>query len=193
LTIEDCAFFQNYALRGGGIYAESGSLSITRGEFAENSATSLGGGAIYIRALATTTISDSTFTLNSATDADTGYGGAIYISSWGGPAPRTVTLSGVTLYENWGVRRGGAIYVERAGGTGTTLALIDTSIYDNWLTSNTGEGGGIYFGSGSLVLEDAVILNNTAPHGSNIYLVTGTSIIDLPLYFTNIYTFEEGP
>jgi hypothetical protein len=82
----------------------------------------------------------------------------------------TLTLINSTVFSNTGVSFGGGL-------TNFGLAtLIHTSIASN--TNTTIAGGGIYNGgSGTLVIENSIVANNSAPWGDDIATESGASIL----------------
>ncbi|HET9314605.1 MAG TPA: choice-of-anchor Q domain-containing protein, partial [Vicinamibacteria bacterium] len=100
MTIEDSTFQGNSTQQNGGaIYHQNGTLTIARSTFANNT-TRGQGGAIWLLQAAPTSISNSTFTGNSATgippnDGGSGLGGAILINEF-----NTVTISHTTIANN---------------------------------------------------------------------------------------------
>jgi predicted outer membrane repeat protein len=193
LTIENCTFSQNEATgtRGGAIAAITGTLSITGGGFTGNS--SRLGGAIYIDERVSTSISSSSFVLNTAT----AYGGGIFIFGSTNATPTSVTLTGVDVNGNTAQDAGGGIYAINGGDAGTTLKLRGgTTVRNNQVLSTSGKGGGVYFGKGTLTLDatgGAVsISSNTAATGPSIYRVnTGTTLTIVGA--GNTYVDDTGP
>jgi hypothetical protein len=55
----------------------------------------------------------------------------------------------------------------------------------------TTKGGGVYFGAGTITLAGVTIDDNTAVSGTNLYRVTGTTLVDDPNH-TNTYSEDVG-
>jgi predicted outer membrane repeat protein len=121
MTIEDSTFEGNSTQQNGGaIYHQNGALTIARSTFANNT-TRGQGGALWLLQAAPTSISNSTFTGNSATgiapnNGSSGLGGAILIN-----ASNTVTISHTTIANNHADWVGGGITGGMGGGSTTTL------------------------------------------------------------------------
>ncbi|MBN2477479.1 MAG: hypothetical protein JXB62_22930, partial [Pirellulales bacterium] len=130
---------------GGGIYNDSGTLTISGSVISDNRAADGGrgtGGGIYNR-LGTLTITGTTISGNAAD-----YGGAgVYNQS--GP----VVISGTIISGN----RGGGIHNESG-----PLTVSGSVISDNWTWSY---GGGICTWSGTLTVIDSTISGNSATGG----------------------------
>ncbi|MEN6553067.1 MAG: hypothetical protein ABFC34_09295, partial [Methanobacterium sp.] len=136
-TVENSSFAQNTGTQGGAI-TNYGQLALVNSIFNSNQAIEMGG-ALYNSPQGDVTINSTTFTENSATDAES-YGGAI--SSYG-----LLTVTGTILTSNL------ATYGSSVANTGKISALAtgnwwgsadgpeESAIYgdvniDNWLTSN---------------------------------------------------------
>ena len=181
LTVNQCNFYTNTALSGGailntgratisntnfsgnspyffghsascGAIDNQGPMTITTSTFYNNYANNnyTSGGAICNGA--TLTITDSTFNTNSSQGNNSGVGGAIYHYSG------TLTVTNSTFSGNTAVTSGGAIYSQ--GGT----VQISNSTFGNSFVSIG--GGGTLANSGSSVLVQNSILDNTANGGN---------------------------
>ena len=173
---------------GGGIYADTMSLTFT-GSITDNAAgEDSDGGGIYAIA-ADLTIDDTVITGNTA-----GVGGGIH-SFYGG----SISLADTTLEDNVALLDGGGIYSESptsisrasvarnlAGGSGGGLLVSDASLvlHNTPVTDNTASdaGGGVYVNSGDLtVVGTCPITGGTATYGGGIAMVgTGTESLVLP-------------
>lgn len=145
----------NTATYGGGLYVYAAAL-IENTNFTNNNASSEGGG-LYIDA--PTIINGGTFALNGTGDGEgnSGYGGAIYQSSY------TSTINGTTFSQNGTVEgyepyEGGAIYM-----SDYTMQLINTTFDGN----QAGEYGGAIYNDESMQIIGATFSNNTAGLGQN--------------------------
>jgi predicted outer membrane repeat protein len=165
LTVENCKFVNNRTNNdGGALAAMGGSLTVSGSTFTGNSAQQ--GGAIYVSLNVTATISSSSLVLNTATDQ----GGGLFILG------ATVTLTGTDVNGNSAVNAGGGIHVSSQGSVGSTLTLVGgTTVQNNLVTSASGQGGGIYFGNGTINLNSVWIGSNTATQGDGMYRVNGTT------------------
>lgn len=179
LTVLDCEIRGNNAeVAGGGIYADGAgaSLDVVGSAINGNSAWSLGGGGIFLGDGGIANISNSAIGLNSSD----GYGGGIFIAGSGLANPAAnVTLNAVEVVGNITKLCGGGIYAAKtAQGAGTNLTLAgNTNIHDNIVAlADSGEGGGVYFGRGTITLAGVTIANNDAARGDGMYRVMGTTI-----------------
>lgn len=133
------------AALGGAIYVASGkTLYLDDAIFANNSASAktgdAKGGAIYYsdNDSMMNTISDSSFTGNSAKD-----GGAVYVHGGGG-----FSLIDTSFQNNSASENGGAIHMDTTGAGGFGLVSIDADSKDILIAGNTDKDGAnaIYFG-----------------------------------------------
>jgi hypothetical protein len=171
LYIQNCTISQCSAtVSGGGVEFSGNYLSITNSTIANNSAP-LGGG-IDIEG-GTAFISNTQILCNTATTA----GGGIYTSDGPNDLGSTVTLDNSVVYQNNAGVQGGGICVGSGAVGPMSLTLQDnTQIQDNWCTDPTSQqGGGIYFGSGTITFNGAWIGDNTATQGNGMYRVQGTT------------------
>lgn len=180
LIVDNCVFNQNTAATGGGAIDNMGIGMVTNSQFMANSATI--GGAIYnneegsiltvincdftgnaatntnyfggaaIFNNGTCTVTDSTFTGNSATPSD-----GASIDSIG---PLTVTGSTFTNNE------GGAV-----ANTGSTLLITGSTFSGNHALWN---GGAIWNDGGPLTVTDSTFTGNTAGGDGGVLFNTGT-------------------
>ena len=134
MTIEDSTFEGNRAdQNGGAIYHQNGALTISRSTFATNT-TRGQGGALWLLQASPTSITNSTFTGNSATgippnNGSSGLGGAILIN-----ASNTVTITHTTIANNHADWVGGGI----TGGMGSSTTTLRGTI----VAHNTAANGG---------------------------------------------------
>ena len=175
---------------GGGAIASEGPLTLDSDAFHDNTADFGGssgddGGAVYVRDA--TTISNSTFTNNTAGD----WGGAILATSINGGSPAPVSVTGSTFAGNQGHGYGGGLAVEEmatatvtgSSFTGNTtddggglsffqmngpVAVGSTTVSGN---SANGNGGGIalYQIEGSVSLDGASVTGNTGQAGGGVF------------------------
>ena len=150
LALDGFTLQNGNAENGGAIFNNrNGTLTISNSTFTGNSA-NFDGGAIFNDRNGTLTISDSTFTDNSADDA----GGAIY--GTGG----TLTISDSTFTDN-SAEVGGAI----------RNAVGRQTINNSTFTNNSADFGGAIFNdiNGALTISDSTFTNNSADSGGAIF------------------------
>ncbi len=154
LTVRKCAFSANTSPygHGGGIYNDGGTLTVSNSTFSDNSARDGGGGILNSKGVVE--VNNCLFSDNT-TD---GGGGAIH--NYGG----RLTV-GKSTFSNNSASSGGAIY-SLAGGWvyPATLTVGGSTFYGNAATGGpTGRGGGIYFeGDGALNVSNSTFSGNSA-------------------------------
>ncbi len=141
------------AATGGGVYNNSGRLTLTGSTVSGNTVFFFGGG-IYNNS-GTVALTNDTFEGNTSTHAA---GGAIYNNAG------SLALAGDVLTGNSAGTDGGAIYAN--GGT--------AKITGSSLTHNTASNGGAISNSGSLTLEDSTVAHNSAGSGGGGLYLNGT-------------------
>jgi len=167
VTISGLAITNGYAVDGGAIWNNHGTLTINDSTFSGNSATDggciLNDGAGPFPGSATLTINNSTLTGNSSTY----HAGAIYNKSSRGNA--TITINNSTLSGNSAIAFGGAIY--NSGDYGSAILTINSST----LSGNSTEsiGGAIcnlgFSGSATLTINSSTLSGNSAGSGAGIF------------------------
>ncbi|MDX2077622.1 MAG: hypothetical protein SFZ02_14430 [bacterium] len=140
---------QNGNAAGGGAIVNivGGTLTISNSTFSGNSASTDGGAIFNYGSL---TISNSTFSGNSAT-----FGGAIFNSD------RNLTISNSTFSGNSASNDGGAIHSSMS----SFLTISNSTFFGN---SATDEGGAI-FNSGFLTISNSTFSGNSATNGGVIF------------------------
>ncbi|MFN2218657.1 MAG: beta strand repeat-containing protein [Anaerolineae bacterium] len=148
-TLSNLTFIGNIAGNGGGLANLNGDAPLTNAFFKNNMAVSSGGG-IFNEA-SSPTLSDLVFTGNYA---GTGSG----LANLSGSNPQ---LTGVQFTSNRAGTSGGGIYNQASSPTLTDVQF----------TSNTAgsSGGGICNQASSPMLTDAILSGNSAPNGAAIY------------------------
>jgi len=138
---------------GGAIFVNVGPLTVIGSTFSGNSANGGNGGAIYHNSIQAVSISNSTFSNNTALPS--GDGGAVYDNSTNGMTLNSTTFTGNTAID------GGAVYDNSTSG----LAVTNGTFTGN--TSPGGNGGAIYDNStGGLVFTGGSVTgNNVNPNG----------------------------
>ena len=170
LTLTNSLVGLNTATIAGGGIANAGTLNVTGSFLNDNTAGSGGGGAIAALTGATTTVTNSDLTGDSADDL----GGALYSA---GPendsVPGTMTVENSTLTDNTATVYGGAI------ANGGPLNVIGSTLSGN---SASGRGGAIESFGGPLLIGGSTLTGNSAAFGggfendgsSNTTVVTST-------------------
>ncbi len=158
---------------GGGAILSQGILTINDSIFSDNHANNYEGGSILN--IGTLTVNNSTFLGNPAFPSDSG--GAISNGSSFSGLHGTATISNSTFSGNYTGNSGAAIANVTAG---STLTLVNSSIFDN---HSTGNRAGAIFVRGTVNIYNSTISGNVANiNGDNIYQDVGT----LNLYNTII-------
>ena len=156
LNIEGGTFTGNKAASGGAVYAY-GTVNLSGGAIANNTADENGGGIFTEGAL---NITGGEIKNNTAAQS----GGAVFIADY------ATTITGGTFTGNSAALNGGGIF---AGGG--TLNLYGGSVTGNKATM---EGGGILYGANATMsVKDAPVVDgNTALTGANVLMRAGTAI-----------------
>jgi hypothetical protein len=168
------SFFEP-TLRGGGLFNNGGTVTITSSTFSGNGGHAFGGG-LYNNADGTLTLTNSILSGNSASD-----GGGIYKTTGG-----TVTITHSTIVNNVGSAIGGGI-VNPGGGT---VTIADSTIASN-RSFDPGGGGGIR-NSGSLTITNSTFSGNSGRSGGAISNILGTVIITSSTLSGNFATNGGG-
>ena len=156
LTVTNSAFSGNSGSQdGGGIHHENGTLTVTNSAFSDNYGNE--GGGIHNNN-GTLTVTNSAFSDNFAS-----YGGGINIFPSG---EATVTVTNSTFSDNSTVYRGGGIH-----NTYGTLTVTNSTFSGNSVSS--GIGGGVYNDIGTLTVTNSTLSGNSATKGGGgIYNVS---------------------
>ena len=202
-TITNTQITQNTTgLRGGGVYAEKASLTITKSTLDGSKAldtvgpqASSEGGGLSVRGGTNITLDSTTVTNNSAKD-----GGGIWVRS---DVDTSVSIkNGTTISNNQSVYGGGGVMIRQELGKKINVTIEDAKIETNaaengggiyllnqvdlklkniTVSGNTAKnvGGGIFGQDGTkLHADNLTVSNNTAASGGGVYLWnTGNSII----------------
>jgi predicted outer membrane repeat protein/parallel beta-helix repeat protein len=147
---------------GGSISLSGGVGDVTISDLDISGASAASGGALSINTEAAATLTDASFSGNTATN----YGGAVY---WYDPYDAgSLSVSGSTFDGNTAeTYYGGGLYFYAGGAGGGTLA-VDTSTFEG----NVAElrGGGVYAGyAGDLTLSHNAFIENEASNGEYYY------------------------
>jgi len=168
ITLTNSAFSDNSASEGGGINNEGGALTVTDSTFSRNRANAWGGGILNDGG-STATVTNSIFSNNSSIGGGFGGGGitnfamlTVTNSTFSGNSANfgggieningTLTIANSTFSGNSANNFGGGIY-----NNGTTTAMNSTFSGNSAINL----GGGIYNGN-TLTITNTIIANNTS-------------------------------
>lgn len=171
LDVKTTQFNNNTANYGGAIYSSKSQyaeLKIADSSFVENTALSAGA----VDAMGKTSISNTTFTNNSATDPSGDGGGALFLGS-----ESKTSLNNVTFDGNNSATWGGAIATRRIDEGNNSAATLDINQATFTNNSAVKDGGAIYnsfynssANAGFVSIKNAVFDNNsTQGNGGAIY------------------------
>ena len=146
-TISSSTFTNNYASEDGGAILNNGTLTVTGSTFSLNTTGDDAGAIDNQSGAGLLTITDSSFTQNSAIGTGSAVGGAIRIS--GG----TALITGSTFSQNFATEDSGAIHLDG-----------DTTIRNSTFSANStdGLGGAIYNHGGNLTIINSTLTLNRA-------------------------------
>ena len=186
LSIDNCDFSKNIGYQAAAVYS-AGAMTITNSHFEMNNASV---GAVYVRGLSS--VSHSIFANNVATSYGGGIyvdettlslynvsfesntseysGGAIYVDV------SRVTMDQIIFENNFAKSQGGGLY-----STQSSVDITSTSFLGN----SASYGGGVYCGTSNITMADSIFDANTASHGSDYYC-SGCSINSTNIYPNNI-------
>lgn len=183
VDISDSEFINNEAgFFGGAIRVlRADSLYVTTSEFSANAVVTstnelAGGGAVHDVGSGSARFSDTVFIGNSST----AQGGGLW------SAESTVEISGGRFEDNE-ARSGGAIY----GSSNGELTTVNTILRGN--DALNGNGGGIFWQEGDLILENATLEQNTAfSQGGGAFVSRTSGRIDNSKFFSNVANTGGG-
>jgi hypothetical protein len=176
LNLIACSFTGNQAaVSGGAISINDGNLNIENCAFSNNlalGAMATNGGGAIVNLGANVDISETDFHLNTATGA-AGSGGAILNLNGG-----ELTISGGNFTENTSVRAGGAI--EDNSGEFGGVTISGTNMTGNSTGASPGNGGAIHItGEGNISISGGMYADNTASaEGGALWNGTGTMMLN---------------
>lgn len=163
-----------------------GAVYFTNSLFNNNSAASMGG-AIYMNSNtnATLYIDKCSFTGNENLGPLSVAAGAIHSFS-------PVNITDSYFCNNKAAYAGGALGNQATGGAPMSWNISNTVFYNNQATNAAGQGGAIFAGQGSLILNGCSFYNNSAgSHGGAIY--KGQTTFNYPTAsITNCTFYENG-
>ncbi|GAQ83680.1 hypothetical protein KFL_001570190 [Klebsormidium nitens] len=182
IAVQSVDFIGNVAKQNGGalaLFSVYAQLAVADSTFTSNIAT-LHGGAIYISGGPSFTVSNSTFTTNTASGSNRG--GAIFLqnSAW-------FSISTCTFAGNIARAGGGAALEGSAPGT-----LYNNYFANNSVTGNNNGGAIRYSSSGTITNTYTTFYNNKQQNGAlndvrcELQNITFCPPEDLPLYTTQI-------
>ena len=157
------------ALGNTALFISDSSVSIISSSVSGGSTSGSGGAFRISGASGRGSITDSLLTGNTATNANSSYGGAIYVTTGA-----TTSIIDSSLSFNYSARSGGALLVDTVG---SYVTCTDCIIKGN--TANSTGGGGLYVYNGaSLKIERCEVDGNTAGnYGGGLMIMTGTSTL----------------
>lgn len=174
VTVNGTSFKENKAGNamgaGGAISTTLGNLTVDKAEFKGNTAGGEGG-AVATRGTAKVTITNSTFTGNSAKNGGAVNTGNFNNAEKGKPEKNTteeVTLENVTVSGNTASGLGGGIYTGTRDKVTVRNSLVTANKAENGTDS---QGGGIVAYGSELTLNGASITNNEAAVGGGIFML----------------------
>lgn len=158
VTVQNSLVAPNFC---GGAVLVSGPALIEDSVFQNNTAP-LGGGAVCFRTAAdqAVLVRDTLFYNNLATDAASGFGGALFLDN----ASRVNVVNSIFLSNR--AHFGGAAYVGASAALtlhGTTTDSIFSSGLQLNANSSTEDGGALYNAGGALAIDGALITTNQTP------------------------------
>jgi len=206
LTLINVEVISNAAsVSGGGVYAAQGSVTLSGGQVLSNTAGSMGGGVfaqecsaalggtrvvsntagdgggVYILS-GSATLSGGQILSNSAD-----YGGGVCVAGFGAAGDGVFTQTGDSVIAyNTATNRGGGVYVNDEDSSAT---LSGGQVFSN----TAGDfGGGVYVWQGSVTLNEAQILCNSADSGGGLYAYDGSTTLNGGQVFSNTASLWGG-
>jgi predicted outer membrane repeat protein len=153
-------FTGNNVEGGGGLYNNGGTTTVSDSTFTDNSAGIDGGGICSDAGVVI--VNNTTFTGNSAF----GNGGAVFVSSSGSGTAPGMTVTDSTFTDNCGFDGGGIFNDD-----GSTLVVTGSAFLNNSASNGTygiGYGGGI-FNFGTAAVSNSTFTSNAASNGGGIF------------------------
>ncbi|MDP1546375.1 MAG: Ig-like domain-containing protein [Anaerolineales bacterium] len=162
-TISNSSTTTAVSVGGGGVFTSSSSatLTVTNSTFSGNTATYFGGG-IY-NAGSTVSISNSTFSGNQSTANS---GGGIYNSTG------SLTITDSTFSSNMATAGGGSIYNNTGSGA---VSVTGTTFSGNQANS----GAGIHATNGVISISNSTFSNNSVTNDAGGIYVTGSGLANI--------------
>ncbi|WP_452225865.1 choice-of-anchor Q domain-containing protein [Lacinutrix cladophorae] len=168
---------------GGGLWNGSGTMTVdgvmindndAQGEAADN-----GGGGIFNNG-GVLVVQNGTTIMNNIASGTLGSGGGIFTLT-----PGTISVDGITISNNSANRAGGGIEISSA--SGETYAFNNVILDGNTISSPApGNGGGLHIsGPGNVNYNWGSVVNNTAFEGGGLWNGSGTMIITGTMFTNN--------
>lgn len=169
ISVTDCLFENNQAIKGGALYIENSSPKIYNNVFKNNIANE-DGGAVYFQN------SNFDFANNFITNNSAISGGGIYANSLNS------NFYGNQITNNTASNNGGAIY----------LSNSNSIILNNTIANNLAQnGGGLYLNNNSSPeIKNSIIWENQATQGNQIFIET--TDCEPKISYSNIDGSKEG-
>jgi hypothetical protein len=179
LTVSNSVITGNHADDdGGGIYTNAGSLTLVNSTVSNNtggSGSDAYGGGIY-------SLNSPIVIRNSTLSGNTvgGDGGGIYVSSSG---DRSLTIENSTIANNSSTANssddeGGGVWI-CCGDPAQRLDIKSSTITGNRVGGSFGAGGGVYAAlavASDVTIQNSILANNSGTVGNDLYLVEGGQI-----------------
>jgi uncharacterized repeat protein (TIGR01451 family) len=144
--------------RGGGVYVDSGSATLSGTKVFSNSASSYGGGMCAWQDSATLDVSEGEIRHNSAP-----WGGGVFVGAG------RATLKGTDVVSNSATSYGGGLFISEGSATLTSTQVVSNSAGSH--------GGGVAVQKGRATLTRTHVLANRAPDGGGLYGLTNLATI----------------
>tara|TARA_R110000737_G_scaffold271438_1_gene278503 strand:- start:329 stop:2389 length:2061 start_codon:yes stop_codon:yes gene_type:complete len=181
--IDSCQIAGNSAaLEGGGLWNGSGVMTVTNTTITSNSAAGAmaneGGGGIF-NAGGTLLVEGSVITENTVTGASASGGGIL--NDLG-----TLTVLNTEITGNSSIRAGGGI--EDNSAAGSVLTLTEVTLSNNTTASAPGNGGGLHIsGPGNSMISGSTITGNSASlEGGGLWNGSGAMVVSSSIIDSNI-------
>ncbi len=168
---------------GGGLWNGSGSMTVDNvminDNDAQGAASDNGGGGIFNNGGALVVQNGTTISNNMASGT-LGSGGGIFTLT-----PGTINVNGITIANNTANRAGGGIEISSVGGE--TYAFNNVTLDGNIVNSPApGNGGGLHIsGAGNVNYNWGAVINNTAFEGGGLWNGSGTMIVTGTMFTNN--------
>ncbi|MCL1971631.1 MAG: autotransporter domain-containing protein [Endomicrobia bacterium] len=199
-TIINSTISNNNAASGGGLSVSSSIFTLDHIYFADNSASSRGG-ALYLASTRTFSVSNSTFTGNSALSGGAAYmsftssgimnnvyvtsntadnGAGFYMDS-----SRNININNSRFMFNDAAQSGGALYISASTGINTNNVRFSSN-------SAAANGGAVFADNSGIALVSAYAGNNSANNGGAFYFLGSSAIIGNGRFENNIAHSSGG-
>lgn len=191
ITVNESTFEQNIAAaEGGALWNGSGSMIVSAstliGNIANGDEADQGGGAIY-NLSGNLTVNGSSLIANNEALGVAGSGGGIL-----NDAGASLSVNSSIIRSNTASRAGGG--VEDNSGASTTITFMDVTLDSNSTAAMPGNGGGLHItGPGNAEFYDSrVNANSAAREGGGLWNGSGTMIVDNTIVNNNTAFGDES-